>query len=250
MRCGSVCQLPELPTVPVYQLEAGPGGDEHRCLSEQLDKPERVRFPSFCTNRQMPSEDKGGAEHRSADCSHMAKPDMVPGIIGNADRSSNPSSSVQGYADKPREPATPAGNSEQTKASHLEDIRQQHTSAGVSSEASELLLEGWSRGTNVAYQSGWKRWSSWCNGRKINPISAGIQPFLNFITSLFQEGLQYRTINTIRSAVSSTHNPLDGIPIGQHPLVKQLLKGVYNFRHPQPCYTHTWEVSRVLEHIK
>ena len=171
-------------------------------------------------------------------------------IIGNADRSSNPPPLVQGYADKPREPATPTGNSKQTKASRLEDIRQQHTLAGISSEASELLLAGWSRGTNVAYQSGWKRWSSWCKGRKINPISAGIQPFLNFITSLFQEGLQYRTINTIRSAVSSTHNPIDGIPVGQHPLVKQLLKGVYNSRPPQPRYTHTWEVSRVLEHIK
>ena len=111
LQCGSVRQSPELPTVPVYQLEAGPGGDEHRCLSEQLDKPEMVRFPSVCADRQMPSEDKGGAEHRSADCSHMAKPDMVPGIIGNADRSSNPSPLVQGYADKPREPATPTGNS-------------------------------------------------------------------------------------------------------------------------------------------
>ena len=29
LRCGSVRQSPQLPTAPVYQLKAGPGGDEH-----------------------------------------------------------------------------------------------------------------------------------------------------------------------------------------------------------------------------
>ena len=89
-----------------------------------------------------------------------------------------------------------------------------------------------------------------CEERKVNPLSAGIQQFLNFLTSLFQEGLQYRTINSIRSAVSSTHNPLEGNLIGQHPLVKQLLRGTYNSRPPQPRYAHTWDVDIVLEHIK
>ena len=65
------------------------------------------------------------------------------------------------------------------------------------------------------------------------------------MTPLFQDGLQYRTINTIRSAVSSTH-----IPVGQHPLVKHLLRGVHNSRPPQPHYTHTWDVNLVQEYLK
>ena len=103
---------------------------------------------------------------------------------------------------------------------------------------------------NTAYESGWKRWSGWCKRRKVNLISTGVRHFLNLLTSLFQEGLQYCTINSIRSAVSSTHQPLDGAPIGQHPLVKQLLRGAYNSRPPQPHYIHTWDVDIVLGHIK
>ena len=84
---------------------------------------------------------------------------------------------------------------------------------------------------------------------KIDPLSCGVEPFLDFITSLVQEGLQYCSINIIRSAVSTTHLPLEGAPIGQHPLEKQLFKGIYNSRPPQPRYSHTWDVGMVLKHI-
>ena len=39
------------------------------------------------------------------------------------------------------------------------------------------------------------------------------QPFLDFITSIFEERLQYHTINMIQSAASSTHQPLDGAAV-------------------------------------
>ena len=101
----------------------------------------------------------------------------------------------------------------------------------------------------MAYESGWKRWLCWCTSREVDPLSSGVHPFLDFIGDLFAEGLQYRTINSIRSAVSMTHNPIEGVPIGQHPLVKRLFKGVYNLRPPQPRYTDTWEVSSVLGYL-
>ena len=49
--------------------------------------------------------------------------------------------------------------------------------------------------------------------------------------------------------MSSTHESVEGTPIGQHPLVKQLFKGVYNSRPPQPRYTSTWDANLVLEYI-
>ena len=73
-------------------------------------------------------------------------------------------------------------------------------------EASQLLEVGWSKGTNTTYQSAWKRWHGWCSRQEINPISCTVQPFLEFLTSLFKEGLHYRIINTIRSAISMTHD--------------------------------------------
>ena len=38
--------------------------------------------------------------------------------------------------------------------------------------------------------------------------------------------------------------------VGQHPLVQQFMKGAFNIRPPQPKYNETWDVSRVLRHIK
>ena len=53
----------------------------------------------------------------------------------------------------------------------------------------------------------------------------------HFLADLYEQGLQYHTINTIRSAVSMTHNTIGNTPIGQHP---QLMKGIYNSRPPEP----------------
>ena len=47
-----------------------------------------------------------------------------------------------------------------------------------------------------------------------------------------------------------THDAIDGVVIGKHPLVSRLMKGIYNQRPPQPRYSSTWDVKVVLDHIK
>ena len=46
-----------------------------------------------------------------------------------------------------------------------------------------------------------------------------------------------------------THPQVEGSPIGQHPLVSRLLKGVYNKRPPMPRYSSTWDVDVVTRYI-
>lgn len=74
--------------------------------------------------------------------------------------------------------------------------------------------------------------------------------FVNFLADLFRQGLQYRSINTIRSAVSVTHAPVEGLPLGQHPLITRLMKGINNQRPAAPRYVSTWRVDTVVEYIK
>ena len=47
----------------------------------------------------------------------------------------------------------------------------------------------------------------------------------------------------------SMHIPIEGVSIGQHPLVSRLLKGAFQSRPPLPRYQGTWDVSVVLHHI-
>jgi len=47
-----------------------------------------------------------------------------------------------------------------------------------------------------------------------------------------------------------THTEVDGVRVGQHPLVSRLLKGVFNSRPPAPRYSSTWDVSIVLTYFE
>lgn len=47
---------------------------------------------------------------------------------------------------------------------------------------------------------------------------------LNFLTGLFEQGKANRLLNVYRSAISSGHVRLDECPLGQHVLVRWLLR--------------------------
>ena len=72
----------------------------------------------------------------------------------------------------------------------------------------------------------------------------------NFLASLYQEGYQYNSVNAYRSAISSVHDKVDGLPIGQHPIIIRLIKGIFNVRPPVPRYSSTWDVQTVLTHLE
>ena len=71
-----------------------------------------------------------------------------------------------------------------------------------------------------------------------------------FLTHSFDEGLEYRTINTYRSALSGVLPPLEGFPVGQHPIVVRLLKGILNLRPAMPRYQQAWDIDAVLEYLR
>ena len=73
---------------------------------------------------------------------------------------------------------------------------------------------------------------------------------VNYLSTLFNEGLQYQTVNAHRSAISAYHNFINGKPIEKHPKVCALLTGIFNERPPQPRYSFIWNVDVVLTYIK
>ena len=116
---------------------------------------------------------------------------------------------------------------------------------------SNLQLAGWLLSANHIQKqaSAWRRWDSWCRERKLNSVHASVESILEFLTSEFNLGRAYRTLNVYRSAISSTHPKIDSVRVGEHPLVVQLLKGAYNLRPPLPRYSSTWDVSLVVSFI-
>jgi hypothetical protein len=62
--------------------------------------------------------------------------------------------------------------------------------------------------------------------------------------------VRYSAVNTARSALSSVITLPDGSSFGKHPMVKRLLKGVFEDKPSLPRYTKTWDLNVVLCYLR
>ena len=197
--------------------------------------------------RQVPQSSSETAGTTSSPCStSVENPTLVPSLIGPPYRPSslspsNPQSVNSGRNDSPIN-LPPAGR--------MAYLKQQYEEGGFSVQARDLPSAASRRNTSDQYASAWRKWTSWCAKRKVNPISASLSDIINFLAGEFQQGKQCRTLNVYRSAISMTHPVIDSHRVGEHPMICQLLKGIFNSRPPQPRYSFTWDVSVVVGHIK
>lgn len=83
----------------------------------------------------------------------------------------------------------------------------------------------------------------------MHPFQTSVEVILEFLTELFHSGAGYSTINTARSALS-TFISVDNFSVGQHPLVKHFLRGVFNLRPSLPKYAVTWDANVLLSFLK
>ena len=90
----------------------------------------------------------------------------------------------------------------------------------------------------------------WCEQRKIDLLQASVDEVDNFLSQSFAEGKSSSTVNTYRSALSSTLYPVNNVAVGSHPLVVKLLKGMYHLRTPLPCHSSTWDVAKVTSYLR
>lgn len=61
--------------------------------------------------------------------------------------------------------------------------------------------------------------------------------------------MSWSAVNTARSALS-VFLRLDGVPVGKHPDVIRLMKGLFNRRPPKPRYCEIWDVRIVLNKLR
>ncbi|KZR97340.1 Uncharacterized protein APZ42_007848, partial [Daphnia magna] len=178
---------------------------------------------------------------------NLDRPTMVPSAIGA--RMRHPTSSDPVVSDSRVSPgqSTFTASIRSAQSGRLEALRQSYSLQGFSQPVVELFLAGCRDNTNIAYQSAWKSWCHWCLGRNRNPLSNDLSSVSDFLANLYATGKSYSSINLHRSMLSVTLQSLDGIPVGQHPLIVKLLKGVYNRNPPRPKYDSTWDPNQVIE---
>lgn len=117
-------------------------------------------------------------------------------------------------------------------------------------EASEPMLASWRIKSSQSYESHFGKWASWYSEQGRDPVSGLIADVANFLAYLHEEGYQFRSLNTFRSAISSVHDTVDEMEVGKHPTICRLLKGAYHIRPPLPRYTSMRVLQVVLCYIE
>ena len=244
----SLCVSPDTSTEQIRQLAARSGCDPCGRVHNELDKFDSVRFSAIEPNSRRPSQDQEGNGNIDIDCASMVSSTMVASV----DRLSNRLPCLPGEQFKSPDRRIPPKDNPSSipgsKIGRVENIRRHFETAGLSTTAINLLTKSVKTSTTKAYNCSWSQWSSWCEKRESDPVLAPVSEVLTFLAEQFAEGKQYRTINVLRSAISSAHVHVDSKPIGQHPLVVRLMRGVSICRPPQPRYQHKWNVAMVTEY--
>ena len=139
---------------------------------------------------------------------------------------------------------------EEIPVSCMENFWKSLQNKGFPEKVSKILLSSWRSSTAKQYESAWKGWSTWCSKEKVNPFSTTIKHILSYLADLFHQGRQYQIIRVHRSAISSFHIPLEGVVVGQCPLVTKFMKGIFSLRPPKLRYFVTWDVNDVLQLLR
>ena len=138
---------------------------------------------------------------------------------------------------------------ETSHISHVAAVRRCLGQFKLSQKVSNIIMSSWRSGTQAQCKSAWSKWSSWCAEKQEDPVSRDISCFVEFLSELFDSGLQYRTINVYQSAISASHLSIEGSSIGSHQLVSRFMTGIYELHPPQPRVFTTWDVGTILRYL-
>ena len=186
-----------------------------------------------------------------SDSSLLAKT-MVVSTVNTVTDSTTPSITSMGKSIRTRSGKIKniSSKSRDIQPDCMANIDKQFETKGFSENTRKLLSASWRAGTHKDYKCKFRQFSSWCDQRKIDPYVATLEECANFLASLFDKGLKYRTIAGYRSMLSSVLAPVDKTPVGQHPYIIRLLKGVFNSRPPERKLLPEWDLPLVLDMFK
>ena len=228
----------------VLQLEIGPPSSRDRCLSPTVGG-ENVCQPTLDSDSTGSLRSESPTSHSNTGCTGVEVTGVVPGTTVPLNRPPSANTST-GNQHPPGPSSTSSHQGSGGSTGRMAHIRRSCQSSELSEEATKLLMASWRSKSQSPYNSLFLKWEHWFIARSRDPIHGPVGDIANFLGELFQEGYSYSSLNSYRSAISSVHTRIEGLPVGQHPVVRRILKGAYNIKIPKPRYKSTWRVSQVV----
>lgn len=246
---GSVCNFSEQENTTVLFMDNTSTSFCSRCNVNFLAEPVCLCIPTNTDDSQGVAAYETVSMQDNSHSSTLAETVLVSDNVENVDRLSNEIATLEESVVS-REGSSAAPRSSVPESNGMAAVDRQFSTKGFSERSRKLLSSSWRNGTKKDYNSKFKQFNSWCTERNLDPLQASLNECADFLTSLFEKGLKYRTINGYRSMLSAILPPSDNCPIGQHPYIIRLLKGVFNERPPVKCLIPNWDLSLVLGCLK
>ena len=83
--------------------------------------------------------------------------------------------------------------------------------------------------------------------KQIDPLSNHLREVLDFLVEIFELGFEYCTINTHRSAISTSNEPIEEFSVAKHPKVLNLMTSVYN---KTPGYSSVLDIETIPRDLR
>ena len=130
-------------------------------------------------------------------------------------------------------------------------MRRPYRNRGLSERATNIVLQSWRQSLQKQYDAHIRKWLHFCTNRQADPIHPIISMAVDFLTTLYDKGLSYSSINWAWCALSVIlESPVSAYStFGEHPDVKRFMKGIFQSRPPLPRYCKTWDVNLALQYI-
>ena len=195
----------------------------NRCISTELVTQTPVCFSPILHDSKSSQQNTQGASPQA----HINNPSL--------DNASLVSKGLESYfaaLEKGPEKSQRGNSSPSSEQDSKTGGRARLQEEGIS-KTSDLISKSRRSSSNANYELSWRKWASWCSRRETDSFSSNINEILDHLTDLYKQGLQYRTINNHRSAISAFHEQIQGKPVGKHPecvlcLREFLIAGLHN----------------------
>ena len=149
---------------------------------------------------------------------------------------------------RPLEPVQGA-SSEPTVAQlgGLENKRNLLRERGFQEPVITTILAARAGSTVHVYESRWKSFVGWCDGRGEDPLKAPISVIATFLQELFDSGRAWSTLRGYVAAISAFHPSFHENSLGSNKNIKDFVDGVYRLRPPVKDVVPRWELGVVLQ---
>ena len=195
----------------------------------------------------MPTKHFTRQSHGSTDCPVPADTNLVspPAAVSSGTAMGHPTEQQSAEASLTQPTTSPA---QEALPNGMSCIREYFRHTQIPADITKVLTASWRPGTQTQYATYLQKWVAFCSERQADYLAPSLNDALNFLLTLYNNGLSYSTLNTAHSALSMIIK-IEGDDFGTNPVVTRFMKGVFETRLPTPKYNSIWDVSLVLRHL-